>query len=85
MSKRIIESPMYTVPEAAKYLKLNIYVTRDLIHYGFLHVINLGRTKISRQEMDRFIDKWTGKDLAGELDAKKNPAEDDPAEKRIVI
>lgn len=67
MSKRQIDSPLYTVPDAAKYLQLNVETFRELLKYGFIKSLDLGCRKVPRTELDHFIDKWTGQDIKGAL------------------
>ncbi|WP_302150420.1 hypothetical protein [Limosilactobacillus vaginalis] len=60
MTKRVVDSPLYTVPEGAKYLKTDIVLVRKAINKGYLKTFDFGSTKLYRPEMDRFIVKYMG-------------------------
>ena len=60
MSSREIDSPLYSVPDAAKYLHTDIRLVRSAIKLGYLPVFDFGSVKIYRPEMDKFIVKYMG-------------------------
>lgn len=67
MLKRVVNSPLYSVPDAARYLNLVINLLRELIKYQLIQTLDLGQRKVPRQQWDAFIKEWTGKDIKGEL------------------
>lgn len=88
MSKRVINSPLYSRRDAAKYLNLDINVLNDLIKYGFIKVLRLGQIKVPRAQLDGFIEKWTDKDIQGALDSKRKQGHMhklEDGEKRVAI
>jgi excisionase family DNA binding protein len=54
---------LYTVPEVAKILKVNQNKVLDLIKKGHLVALRLGRLKVTRFELLRFLRDYNGKDL----------------------
>lgn len=54
---------LYTVPEVAELLKVNTNKVYDLIRAGLLTPLKLGRYKIPKNELIRFIETYKGKDL----------------------
>lgn len=86
MTKRVINSPLYTVPEGARYLKTDIVLVRKAIEKGYLPVFDFGSQKLYRPEMDRFIVKYMG-DGKGrklkELLEEDKPLED--GERRVKV
>ena len=51
---------LYTVPEAAKLLRVNKNLVYDLIRCGYLRSINLGRRKASRKALLDFVEQFEG-------------------------
>lgn len=54
---------LYTVEETAAILKVNKHTVYDLIKKGHLKAMKLGRIKVVKSELLRFIDEYNGKDL----------------------
>jgi len=54
---------LFTVPEASKILKVEQKTVRNLIAKGFLQALKLGRVKIRKVEIERFLQWAQGKDL----------------------
>lgn len=54
---------LYTVEETAMILKVNKHTVYDLIKKGHLKAMKLGRIKVVKSELLRFIDEYNGKDL----------------------
>ena len=52
---------LYTVPEAAKLLRVNKNMVYDLIRGGYLRSIKLGSCKVSRQALLDFVAQFEGK------------------------
>lgn len=55
---------LYTVPEVAKILKVDQHKVYELIEKNILIGLKLGRLKVTRAELLRFLNKYTGKDLS---------------------
>lgn len=54
---------LYTVKEAAALLKCNENAVNSLINSGMLRCLILGRRKIPRTELLRFLESNLGKDV----------------------
>lgn len=54
---------IYTVPELAEILKVNKNKVLELIHKGHLNALKLGRYKVTRKELQRFLNDSKGMDL----------------------
>lgn len=54
---------LYTVPEIAEILKVNTQKVYELIKKGHLTALKLGRYKITKFELLRFLKENTGKDM----------------------
>lgn len=60
--------PLYTVPEAAKVLRVNTNAVYDLMNRGRLPYLILGSKKVRGSDLERFIEKYPtvgGKEDAG--------------------
>lgn len=66
-----LEEYLYTVPETSKILKVEQKTVRDLIRKGYLQALKLGRLKIRKAEIERFLQWAQGKDL-NDLDNVKD-------------
>jgi len=55
---------LYTVPEIAKILKVDQHKVYELIEKKVLIGLKLGRLKVTRAELLRFLSEYTGKDLS---------------------
>ena len=67
---RVIDSPMYSLSDGAKYMHLNSDTIRALVEMGELPAFELGAKKLSRSVMDKFIADNLGPDKGRELTAK---------------
>ena len=65
-----MEDVLYTVDEAAKLLKSNNNTVNSLINSGKLKCLILGRRKIPRVELLKFLDKNLGLDLTDPFNPK---------------
>jgi excisionase family DNA binding protein len=55
---------LYTVPEISNLLKTDEPTVRELIKRNILVALKLGRLKVTRSELLRFLNDYTGKDLS---------------------
>lgn len=62
---------IYTVGEVAEILKTNKNTVYDLIRNGYLKALKLGRLKITKFELLRFLKEYNGKDLSDLNDVKE--------------
>lgn len=90
MSKREIDSPLYSVPDAAKYLHTDLNLVRKAIDLGYLPVFDFGSCKVYRPEMDKFIIKYMGSGHGKRLEelirrGEKQQGPIDNGERRISI
>lgn len=87
MSKRVIDSPLYSIAEGSRYLKTNINLVRKAIKQGYLPTFDFGSEKLYRPEMDKFIIKYMGdgkgKKLQRLLEQEDEPLEE--GERRIRL
>lgn len=58
-----MEQVLYTLSEVSDLLKCNINFVYKLINSGELKGLKLGRMKVSKFELERFLKDNTGKDL----------------------
>lgn len=54
---------LYTVPEVASLLKVNTNKVYELFKAGLLIPLKLGRYKVPRSEVIKFVEAYKGKDL----------------------
>ncbi len=59
-----MEEYLYTVEEVAAILKVNKNTVYDLIRNGLLIALKLGRLKVTRTTLLRFLKDFNGKDLS---------------------
>lgn len=59
-----VNPKVYTVRETATLLQVGINRVYELINSGALKVIRLGYIKVPAEELDNFIERYTGKDLS---------------------
>ncbi len=77
-----VRPKVYSVKEVATLLKVGPPRVYELIDSGALKVIKLGYIKVPAEELDKFIKKYTGKDLSDPnhivdyLPGEKNDTED---------
>lgn len=62
---------IFTVPEVAKILKVEQCTVRNLIKKGYLQALKLGRLKVRKVEIERFLTWAQGKDLTNLDDIKE--------------
>jgi len=55
---------LYTVDEVAQILKVNKNAVYDLINANVIKALKLGRLKVTRFELLRFLKDHNGKDLS---------------------
>ena len=58
-----MEDVLYTVSEVAKLLKTNVNYVYTLIKKGYLPALKLGSYKVRKISIDKFLQKYEGKDL----------------------
>lgn len=58
-----MEDLLFTVEESAKLLKTDKPTIRRLVAKGFIKALKLGRLKIRKTELERFVQWAEGKDL----------------------
>lgn len=90
MSSREIDSPLYSVPDAAKYLHTDLNLVRKAIDLGYLPIFDFGSRKVYRPEMDKFIIKYMGSGRGERLEelikrGEKQQELSDDGERRISI
>ena len=66
-----MESVLYSVPEVAELLKTNENYVYKLIKTGLLPCLKLGRYKVRKQSIDRFLEEYEGKDVTDPLNIKE--------------
>ena len=54
---------LYTMQEAAEILKTNVDYVHELRRAGLIRCIKLGRWKVRKTELERFIIEHEGKDV----------------------
>ncbi|MEL7598334.1 MAG: helix-turn-helix domain-containing protein [Clostridiaceae bacterium] len=59
-----MEEYLYTVEEVASILKVNKNTVYDLIRNGLLIALKLGRLKVTRTTLLKFLRDFNGKDLS---------------------
>lgn len=60
MSKRLVNSPLYSITDGARYLHTDANLVREAIKLGYLPVFDFGSPKLYRPAMDEFIVKYMG-------------------------
>lgn len=74
MKKEIAVNPndlIFTIKEASILLKTDEPTVRRLIDKGFIKALKLGRLKVRKEEIERFLSWAEGKDFS-DLDNVKN-------------
>lgn len=66
-----MEEYLYTVEEVAALLKVNKNAVYDLIRKGLLTALKLGRLKITKGTLLKFLMDYNGKDLSDLDDVKE--------------
>lgn len=62
---------LYTVEEVATILKVNKNTVYELIRSGLLQALRLGRLKVTKITLIRFLKDFNGKDLSDLEDIKE--------------
>lgn len=65
-----MEVYLYTVEEVASILKINKNSVYDLIRNGILTALKLGRLKVTKSTLLKFLREYNGKDLSDLEDIK---------------
>lgn len=65
------EPELYTIAEAAEILKTDIATTRNYVEVGILPMIKIGRMKIRRISLLKFIELYEGYDITNPAEIKK--------------
>lgn len=66
-----LENTLYTVSEVATVLKTNTNYVYDLVKAGHLEALKLGRIKIRKAELERFLKEAQGYDYTDPFKIKK--------------
>lgn len=66
-----MEEYLYTVEEVATILKVNKNTVYDLIRKGILVGLKLGRLKVTKVSLLKFLKEFNGKDLTDLSDIKE--------------
>lgn len=69
--KKDMEEYLYTVEEVATILKVNKNTVYDLIRKGILVGLKLGRLKVTKVSLLKFLKEFNGKDLTDLSDIKE--------------
>lgn len=54
---------VYTIRETAQLLRVNRNTVYKLIHAGYLEAFRLGNLKVTRAELERFLNDMNGKEI----------------------
>lgn len=66
-----LENTLYTVDEVATVIKTNVNYVYSLIKSGHLEALKLGRLKIRKSEVERFLKEAEGYDYSDPFDVKE--------------
>ena len=66
-----MEDLLYTVKQASKLLQTDEPTIRKLISRGLLKALKLGRLKVRKVELERFLEWAEGKDLSDPQNVKE--------------
>lgn len=66
-----LENTLYTVEEVATVIKTNNNYVYDLIKTGHLQALKLGRLKVRKSELERFLEVAEGYDYTDPFKIKK--------------
>ena len=61
---------VYTVKEVAEILKTNVTYVYKLRDAGLITCLKLGQWKITKKELERFLEAYQGMDLTNPFDVK---------------
>jgi len=62
--KAVLPDYLFTVDEVSKILKVNNNCVYDLIKKGHITALKLGRYKVTKYELIRFLKSYNGKDMS---------------------
>lgn len=63
-NKQNVEKMLYTVKEASMAMGVNSRTVYQLINKGLLPALKLGCLKIRKVSLEKFLEKYDGKDLS---------------------
>ena len=66
-----MEDILFTMEETAAILKSNVAYVQELRKSGLLKVLKLGRYKVRKTELERFLKTYEGFDLTDPYNIKK--------------
>lgn len=66
-----LENTLYTVDEVATVIKTNVNYVYNLIKSGHLEALKLGRLKVRKSEVERFLKEAQGYDYSDPNDVKE--------------
>ncbi|MFA5528847.1 MAG: helix-turn-helix domain-containing protein [Peptostreptococcales bacterium] len=66
-----LENTLYTIPEVATIIKTNNNYVYDLVKAGHLEALKLGRIKIRKSELERFLKQAQGYDYTDPFNIKE--------------
>lgn len=66
-----MEDMLYTVPEVAQILKINVDAVYKLQKSGLLRFMKLGRLKCRKSTLEDFLEKYDGLDITDPFNVKK--------------
>lgn len=59
-----MDDMLYTVKEVSLLIKTNVGYVYNLIKKGYLPALNLGSLKVRKSSLEKFLQKYDGKDLS---------------------
>lgn len=74
-----LENALYTVEEVAVVIKTNTNYVYSLIKAGHLEALKLGRLKVRKSEVERFLKEAQGYDYTDPYNIKKLANEEEKA------
>lgn len=66
-----MEDMLYTVPEVAQILKINVDAVYKLQKSGLLRFMKLGRLKCRKSSLEEFLEKYDGLDITDPFNVKE--------------
>ena len=66
-----MEDMLYTVPEVAQILKINVDAVYKLQKSGLLRFMKLGRLKCRKSTLEDFLEKYDGLDITDPFNVKE--------------
>lgn len=66
-----LENTLYTVEEVSTVIKTNVNYVYDLIKAGHLQPLKLGRLKVRKSELERFLKVAEGYDYTDPFNVEK--------------